>query len=374
MLQRVARDRPARGRYHSDPMTSSGGPFASALIDATRRAWAASTSARVRERGARVTQGLERAGVRDLALHFEGLLEYLSVALQFEAPELFLDHVGWMATAFRTRGVATETLVECLEALERELESRLPVHAFRPVAVVLARAREVAAEPAREEPSTLQGDGAALELARAYLLAALEGRRREALQLVLDAARGGMELGTLQHEVIGRVQAELGRLWHEGELSVVEEHLVSRTSEQVLAALALQMPRTPRLGRRVLVTGANGDLHDLGLRVLVDRFDLAGFDPVFLGASTPADEAARAAADFEIDLVLLGAKLAIHLRGAAAMIERLRAQPTTATLPVIVGGRPFELVPGLAQRIGASGYARDAGEALALARRLTGTA
>lgn len=355
-------------------MTSSGGRFAAALIDATRRAWAASTGARLRERGARVTEGLERGGIRDAAVFFEGLLEYLSVALHFQAPALFLDHVEWMATAFRTREVPPALLGECLDALERELEARLPGHALPPVAGVLAQARAHVARPAAAEVSTLAGDGPTLELARAYLLAALEGRRLDALNLVLDAARGGMDLATLQHDVVGRVQVELGRLWHEGELSVVEEHLVSRISEQVLSALALHMPRTPRLGRRVLVTGANGDLHDIGLRVLVDRFDLAGFDPVFLGASTPADEAARAAADFEVDLVLLGAKLAIHVRGAAATIELLRAQPATAKLPVIVGGRPFDLVPGLAERIGASGHARDASEALALARRLVGTA
>lgn len=355
-------------------MTSSGGPFAAALIDATRRAWAASTGARLRERGATVTSGLERVGIRDVALHFEGLYEHLSVALQFDAPALFVDHVEWLATAFRTRDVPVQLVLDCLDALERELESRLPGHALPAVVAVLARAREAATRPVAESTSALQGEGPTLELARTYLLAALEGRRLDALNLILAAARGGMDLGTLQQEVIGRVQVELGRLWHAGELSIVEEHLVSRTSEQVLSALALHMPRTPRVGRRVLVTGASGDLHDIGLRVLVDRFDLAGFDPVFLGASTPAEEAAHAAADFEVDLVLLGAKLAIHVRGAAAMLERLRAEPTTATLPVIVGGRPFDLVPGLAERLGASARARDAGEALALARRLTATA
>lgn len=355
-------------------MSSSGGRFAAALIDATRRAWAASAGARLRERGTRATQDLERAGVRDAAVFFEGLLEHLSIALQFDAPALFLDHVEWMALAFRAREVPVALLGDCLEALERELGTRLPAHALPPVAELLAQARALAAEPVEREVPKLEDAGPTSELARAYLLAALEGRRLDALQVVLDAARDGLDLATLHHEVIGRVQVELGRLWHAGELSVVEEHLVSRISEQVLSALALHLPRTPRVGRRVLVTGASGDLHDIALRMLVDRFDFAGFEPVFLGASTPSEETARAAADFEVDLVLLGAKLALHVREAAATIELLRSQPATAHLPVIVGGRPFELAPGLAERIGASAHARDASEALALARRLLGTA
>lgn len=351
-------------------MTSSGGRFAAALIDATRRAWAVSAGARLRERGAHATQDLERAGVRDAAALFEGLLEHLSIALQFEAPALFLDHVEWMALAFRARGVPVEWLGECLAALEQELAARLPDPAQPSVAQWLAQARSLAAQPGENEVSSLREPGPPSELARAYLLAALEGRRLDALELVLDAARNGMALATLHDEVIGRVQVELGRLWHAGELSVVEEHLVSRISEQVLSALALHLPRTPRVGRRVLIAGASGDLHDIALRMLVDRFDLAGFEPVFLGASTPSEETACAAADFEVDLVLLGARLALHVREAAATIALLRAGAATAQLPVIVGGRPFELAPGLAERIGASGHARTADEALALARRL----
>src|SRR5688572_28387553 len=128
-------------------MTSSGGPFAAALIDATRRAWAASAGARLREHGASVTDELERAGVRDTAGFLEGLLEHLSVALHFGAPALFLDHVEWMATAFRTRELKAAALSAGLDALERELESRLPSHALPAVTELLAQAGARSARP-----------------------------------------------------------------------------------------------------------------------------------------------------------------------------------------------------------------------------------
>lgn len=351
-------------------MNADRGTFTAALIDATRRAWAAASAARLRERSPSDLSALGAAGARDATLHFEGLLEHLAVALQFHAAPLFLEHVRWMATAFSGRDMPLSLLGASLESLRDELAGRLPADALAEVTPLFAAALEIVAQPPEAPEGGLGGDDAVVAIAREYLLAALEGRRKDALDVVLAAADRGVPVGTLQRDVVGRVQIEVGRMWHRGDMSVVEEHLVSRLSEQVLACLNPRMPRAPRLGRRVLVTGASGDLHDLGLRIVADEFEMAGWDPIFLGASAPADEAARAALDFEVDLVALGSKLAIHVRAAAAMIALVRAEPGTRSVPVLVGGLPFQLVPDLWKRIGADGAAATAAEAVALGSRL----
>ena len=351
-------------------MNADRGTFTAALIDATRRAWAAAAAARLRERSPEGLATLGAAGARDAGLHFEGLLEHLAVALQFQAPELFLEHVRWMTTAFSGRDVPLELLGASVECLRDELASRLPSDALAEVTPLFADALKVVSHPPEPPQGGLAGDEPTVALAREYMLAALEGRRKDALDIVLAAADRGVPVSTLQRDVVGRVQFEVGRMWHRGDMSVVEEHLVSRLSEQVLACLNPRMPRAPRLGRRVLVTGASGDLHDIGLRMVADEFEMAGWDPIFLGASAPADEAAQAALDFEVDLVALGAKLAIHVRSAAAMISLLRTSPRPRRVPVLVGGLPFLLVPDLWKRIGADGSAPNASEAVALGTRL----
>ncbi len=354
----------------SSTMNADRGTFTAALIDATRRAWAAAAAARLRERAPQSLATLGAVGARDATLHFEGLLEHLSVALQFQAPALFHEHVSWMATAFAGRDVPVELLGATLECLREELASRLPSDAIAEVSPLFVEAQKLVRQPPELPQGGLGGDDELVVIARDYMLAALEGRRKEALDIVLGAADRGVPVSALQRDVIGRVQVEVGRMWHRGDMSVVEEHLLSRLSEQVLACLNPRMPRAPRVGRRVLVTGASGDLHDLGLRIVADEFEMAGWDPIFLGASAPADEAARAALDFEVDLVALGAKLSIHVRSAAAMISLVRAEPGTRRVPVIVGGLPFLLVPDLWKRIGADGSAPSAAGAVELGARL----
>jgi methanogenic corrinoid protein MtbC1 len=351
-------------------MNAERGTFTAALIDATRRAWAAAAVARLRERLPSGTSTLGAVGGRDAAIHFEGLLEHLSVALQFSAAELFHEHVRWMCAAFAGRGISLDILRTTLECTRNELAERLPADSLLEVAPLFAEALRLVREPEPLPEGGLDGADPMTALAREYLLAALEGRRKDALELVLAAADRGTPISALQRDVVGRVQVVVGRMWHRGDMSVVEEHLVSRLSEQVLACLNPRMPRVTRLGRRVLVTGASGDLHDIGLRMVADEFEMAGWDPIFLGASAPAEDAARAALDFGVDLVALGAKLTIHVRPAAAMIALVRQEPRTRRLPVIVGGMPFGLVPALAARIGADGYATNAADAVALGNQL----
>lgn len=346
------------------------GSFTAALLDATGRAWAAACNARLRERNAPLAEALGRARARDAATLFEGLLEHMATALSWDAAVLFHEHVRWLHVSCAARGLPAQTLPLALECLREELADRLPGEAARRIETLLTPARAIAEEPRGSFESTLAGTDPATERARRYLLAALEGRRQDALELVLSEFERGVSVAELHREVIARAQIEIGRMWHHGELSIVEEHLVTRLSEQVLTVLGGRMPRAERNGMRVLVTSASGDLHDLGLRMVADQFDMAGWDTIYLGASTPSEEVAQAALDFDIDVAAVGAQLALHVRPLAALIAALRAEPRTRTLPVIVGGRPFGLVPELWRKLGADGCAASAPEAVELAARL----
>jgi methanogenic corrinoid protein MtbC1 len=54
----------------------------------------------------------------------------------------------------------------------------------------------------------------------------------------------------------------------------------------------------------------------------------------------------------------------------AEAITALRADPRSADIPIIVGGAAFRSDPGLAEEMGADGYAPDATTAVELAERL----
>lgn len=351
-------------------MTEAVAPFAATLLEASRRAWSANCAWRLGETRPELSSVVGLSGSEDWRAHFDGLLQHLSVALEFGAPELFVQQVAWLRISFDARGVEPGVLAGTLLCLRDELRERLPERAAACVTDLIDVAAMEIARPAADAPTALVGEDSHSVSAREYLFAALDGRREDAISVLTRALESGMTASVVTSDVLGRVQAELGALWQRAELSIVEEHLVSRTTEEALARIHARAPRATPNGRRVLILGVAGDLHDLGLRVVAAHFEAAGWTPIFLGASVPPAEAASAAAEFDVHLVTVGATLVTQIRSAAEFIALLRKDPSTRATPVIFGGRPFQVAPELWRTLGANGAAANAPAAVALGERL----
>ncbi|MBL8858066.1 MAG: cobalamin-dependent protein [Planctomycetes bacterium] len=348
----------------------SKGPLAAAIIRSARRAHAAGVTLRMQERHPELMGCFGRNGFGDLTAHNEALLDYLSATLEVGRPVLFFDHVGWLLGACEARGVPLEGLREGIVCLRQELLEELPEAAAQSAVACLDGALAHFDTLCEHDSDPQPNVNPQSALARLYLLAVLEGRRRDAIELATDAVAGGLSITDLYAHVLTATQVEVGRLWHAGELHVAEEHMCSRITEQVMAIVSAQMPRAPRNGLRVLTTSASGDLHDIGLRMIADHFEMAGWDAVSLGASTPAEDFARAAHEFEPHLLAISAKLVLHLRSTIDMIAAVRVVDGDKRTPILVGGSPFVLVPDLWKIVGADGMANGGLEAVATGRRL----
>lgn len=346
------------------------GQYAAALIQSTRKAHAAGIALRMQSRKASTVDSFGGRGFDDVTAHNEGLLDCLAQALAVGKPVLFHDHVGWLKSAFVARGLPLEPLRESLVCLRDELQAELPENAAHTLRSYVESAIAYLETAPDRLSSPLDHDGPHVELARRYLLAVLEGRRADAIELAVGAVDSGLSISDLYHHVLAATQIEIGAMWQRGEVHIAEEHLASRITEQVLSIVSAKMPRAPKNGKRVLVTSASGDLHDIGLRMVADHFEMAGWEAINLGASTPAADVVRALEDFEIDLLAIAAKQTMHLRAARDLILAVRASPAVGHVPILVGGTPFAIVPDLWKVIGADGSARGAAEAVALGTKL----
>lgn len=350
------------------------GQYVAALVLSARKAHASGAVLRMSAAHPEQVAAFGADGFAELQSRAEGLIEHLAQALIVDRPALYEDQVGWLKQAFVARNIELSALRHLLRALRDELAAELPAEAARSAAAVAEKGLVHFEAAPSETPSPIEGTGVHVELARRYLLAVFEGRRLDAIRLAEDAIAGGMSVTDLYSKVLGRAQVEIGRMWQRGEIHVAEEHLSSRITEQVMAIVNARMPRKPRNGKRVLITSANGDLHDIGLRMVADHFEMAGWDVVFLGASTPAEDVALAVRDFEVDLVAVAAKLVLHVRTTAELIQAVRGTARGRSVPILVGGYPFQFVPDLWRIVGADGVASSAVEAVTVGEKLTARA
>ena len=346
------------------------GIFAARVLDSGLRSLAASTVVRQREMMAEGSSHLAARAFDDMVGDTEARLLHLCEALATGCPQLFVDQVEWTRSAYAARGVSEDNLALNLLCLRDEISRELPPQTHELVLSVVNRANRAFDHPPRQIGSVLEQPSPHVDLIRRLLLAVLETRRDDALELVLGAVDSGLSVSEVETKVISPLQAEVGRLWQRGELQVHEEHLGSQIVEEALVLLRSRLERGPALGKSVLVCSVVGNLHEIGSRIVADHFEMDGWNTIRLGANLPGQDLSRAVLDFEADLVALSVTMTTQVRNTAAAIEELRSMCGPTPPPILVGGPPFAQVEGLWDAIGADAWALNADGAVSEGRRL----
>jgi len=189
--------------------------------------------------------------------------------------------------------------------------------------------------------------------------------------MVLAAVDEGLTVPELYEEVLAPAQTRLGRMWHHGEISVADEHFGSATTQAVMARLRTRFQHAASNGRTVVATSTPGDLHEIGLRMVADLFEIDGWNVVYLGANTPTADVIEMLERRKPDLLALSVNTALTLRDAGQLIEEVRQADDVAATKVLIGGPPFRVVEDLWRELQADGCAISATEAVRIGNELT---
>jgi methanogenic corrinoid protein MtbC1/DNA-binding CsgD family transcriptional regulator len=242
----------------------------------------------------------------------------------------------------------------------------------RVVRAALSPLRDGSAAPAGGPRATLG------ELARVYLAHALAGEADLATAVVVDAVRGGMDIGDVLVDVLEAAQHEIGRLWQVGQVTVDQEHVCTAITQASMTALYpyLFSGREAatdvglEAGRRLVSVHARGSLHQVGLRMVTDLLEHQGWDTTYLGSDVRPEELPDRLVEHGATVLALSASMADHVEVVRRMIDAVRADERTRGVRIAVGGRSFVVSPALAAAVGADGWAPDARAAVALCNRL----
>ena len=201
----------------------------------------------------------------------------------------------------------------------------------------------------------------------AYLAALRLGDRHAAYRALDEALDEGRELAQVYLDVVQPTMREIGRLWQEDELTVAEEHLATAITEAAMSRMFERVfvwrdIRTPRL----LAACAEEERHQMGLRMVCDLLELAGWETTYLGASVPIESLVDLIRKHQPDAVAISATIAPHIPRVREAIRAIRAAELSRQPVIAVGGRAFLGDASLAERVGADLTARDAEEAVRL--------
>jgi methanogenic corrinoid protein MtbC1 len=199
-------------------------------------------------------------------------------------------------------------------------------------------------ESPEENVESRQVEPAAEAVYVAVAAALADHDKATAVRSAVEAVTSGdVGIPALYRDVLTRILADTGAAWQTGRAAIWEEHLASATVRTIVeilypGVLKLKAAVEP-VGRTVLLACPPEEGHDLGLRMVSDRFDMAGWTTYFLGPDTPVAEIADAARRLGADAVVMSSSTHFHRLAVRHAVDALKKElPGT---DVWVGGPAF---------------------------------
>lgn len=203
------------------------------------------------------------------------------------------------------------------------------------------------------------------EIAAAYLHALRAGDQVAALVLIREALTVGFKLCDLYRDVLQPALYEIGQRWEHRLIDVADEHRATAITWSVMEQCAAREKPLPSGPPLILATCVGPELHDLGLRMISDCLEIAGWHTLYLGSNMPLDAIVTLAVRARVTVVAASVTLGPHTLAVRDLAWALRASAIGSTVKLLVGGAPFNRLPDLWRQVGADGMARDAVEAVA---------
>jgi len=186
-----------------------------------------------------------------------------------------------------------------------------------------------------------------------------------------------LEGGNSPMEIISqgliRGMSLVGQKMKDGEMFIPEvlasAHAVSSGMELLKPLIAGEDLSTIYKGK-VIIGTVQGDVHNIGKKIVSTILESGGFTVLDLGVNIPADKFVDAVEREQPNILGLSALLTTTMPYMRDIIEALKRSNLRDKVRVMVGGAP--VTQDFADSIGADGYAPDAVHALDKAKQLVG--
>jgi len=320
---------------------------------------------------ARHPDWVQKYGDRDRALGIEDAashVEFLAGAIDCGSTSGFEDYLRWTTRMLGARGIGVEFVTENCQQIRAALAADLSASEQELVAQYIQEGCAAVTEPATADAATTNGT---LVLTRElFLQAILTGQRHVALTIATEAVSAGQQIHDIYAEVFQEALYEVGRRWEANQITVAEEHMATAITQYVVAQMYSRLPTSPQQRGNLVMTGVEGELHQVGPTMVADVLEADGWNVRFLGSNMPHSGIAQAIEQHRAAVVGISATMLYNISQVVRLITGLREHLGDRMPQVLLGGRAFHAAPTLGTELGVVGVAHDVRAAVALARPL----
>jgi methanogenic corrinoid protein MtbC1 len=155
-------------------------------------------------------------------------------------------------------------------------------------------------------------------------------------------------------------------MWQENQITVAEEHMATAITQYAMAQVYSRIQARDRGRGRLVITGIEGEWHQVGANMVADVLEVRGWDVRFLGTNVPQEGILKAVEEHKADVVGISATMLLSIPKVVRLVEGLRQRFQYECPRILLGGRAFISSPTLVKELRAEGAATDLRSALAL--------
>ncbi|NIN65161.1 MAG: hypothetical protein GTO63_10765 [Anaerolineae bacterium] len=201
---------------------------------------------------------------------------------------------------------------------------------------------------------------------------AIEGcNQEEAKRIAEEAVQARLDPVMVIDRAVSGAAGVVRQKFDSGEYALPHLILAADAMNAASEVLEASLPQERLATKKVVVIGTvHGDLHTVGKGIVAMMLKAGGFEIYDLGVDAKSSTFINRAREVKADIIALSSLMTTTLPYQRELIEMLEAMGLRDQFKVMVGGGP--VTRAWAEQIGADGYGKDATEALAVAKQLTG--
>ena len=198
--------------------------------------------------------------------------------------------------------------------------------------------------------------------------AVLKGNRNGIVKITKEALESGEKPAELLNQVLLPAINQVGEFFDQGKYflpQLIASAEAMKNSIEVLEPL-LQTGGTGEEMPVVVIATVEGDIHDIGKKLVAQMLKNHGFHVIDLGKDVPQAKILESAKEHHAEFIALSALMTTTMQRMREIVAAAKEEGITAK--IIIGGAV--ITQEYADEIGADGYSKDAADAVKLAKSL----
>jgi methanogenic corrinoid protein MtbC1 len=242
-------------------------------------------------------------------------LRFLSIALDLEEPRIFGQYMRWFGSLAFHLGFRISSMRRHFSVM-RDVFRQQGLTDGMPVLEDTFEAGVEAFEKAYHRPETSDPSD------NRFLSLLMDMRADKAFEHVNTKIGEGMTLRDVYLDILQPTLYSVGELWHQGRISDAMEHYITAAIQNIIGKLyPLLFGSRVRSAHTVTAVCAGDELHEIGMRMVAEFFEMSGRDTVFLGSNLPVDMAVGHLRERPTDVLAVSATTSSNLLDLKTLIN-----------------------------------------------------